>query len=79
MAMRLSKGSGWRTRSKCCKVSYWERAWRITAATRSADGKNGFSEPFVNVRLSGSMGWQSETMQMVTATFGSPVEQRVAR
>lgn len=44
------------------------------AATRSADGKAGFSIPFVNVELGGSAGWQRETMQTVTVTFGSPVD-----
>jgi Trypsin-co-occurring domain 2 len=45
------------------------------AATRSADGKAGFSVPFVNVGLGGSMGWERETMQTVTVTFGSPVDE----
>jgi Trypsin-co-occurring domain 2 len=45
------------------------------AATRSADGKAGFTVPFVNVGLGGSAGWQRETMQTVTVTFGSPVDQ----
>jgi Trypsin-co-occurring domain 2 len=45
------------------------------AATRSADGKAGFSIPFVNVELGGSAGWQRETMQTVTVTFGSPVDE----
>lgn len=44
------------------------------AATRSADGKAGFCVPFVNVELGGSAGWQRETMQTVTVTFGSPVD-----
>jgi hypothetical protein len=44
------------------------------AATRSADGKAGFCVPFVNVELGGSTGWQRETMQTVTVTFGSPVD-----
>lgn len=45
------------------------------AATRSADGKAMFSVPFVNVGLGGSAGWQRETMQTVTVTFGSPVDE----
>jgi hypothetical protein len=45
------------------------------AATRSADGKAGFTVPFINVGLGGSAGWQRETMQLVTVTFGSPVDQ----
>jgi hypothetical protein len=44
------------------------------AATRSADGKAGFSIPFVNVELGGSASWQRDTMQTVTVTFGSPVD-----
>src|SRR5690349_7836850 len=43
-------------------------------ATRSADGKAGFCVPFVNVELGGSAGWQRETTQTVTVTFGSPVD-----
>jgi Trypsin-co-occurring domain 2 len=43
-------------------------------ATRSADGKAGFSIPFVNVELGGSAGWQRETTQTVTVTFGTPVD-----
>jgi hypothetical protein len=45
------------------------------AATRSADGKAGFCVPFVNIELGGSAGWQQETMQTVTVTFGSPVDE----
>jgi hypothetical protein len=45
------------------------------AATRSADGKASFTVPFVNVGLGGSAGWRRETIQMVTVTFGSPVDQ----
>ena len=44
------------------------------AATRSAGGKAAFSVPFVNVELGGSTGWQRDTMQTVTVTFGSPVD-----
>lgn len=44
-------------------------------ATRSADGKAGFSIPFVNVELGGSAGWQRENTQTVTVTFGPPVDQ----
>lgn len=43
-------------------------------ATRSADGKAGFTVPFVNMGLGGSAGWQRETMQTVTVTFGPPVD-----
>jgi len=43
-------------------------------ATRSADGKAGFCVPFVNAELGGSSGWQRETTQIVTVTFGSPVD-----
>lgn len=43
-------------------------------ATRSADGKASFCVPFVNVGLGASGGWQRETMQKVTVTFGSPVD-----
>jgi hypothetical protein len=45
------------------------------AATRSASGKAGFSIPFVNVELGGSGGWQRDTLQTVTVTFGSPVDE----
>ena len=44
-------------------------------ATRSADGRAAFSVPFVNVGLGGSAGWQRETMQTVTVTFGAPVDE----
>jgi hypothetical protein len=44
------------------------------AAIRKADGRAGFSVPVVNVELGGSTGWQRETMQMVTVTFGGPVD-----
>lgn len=43
-------------------------------ATRSADGKAGFSVPFVNVELGGSVGWEREATQTVTVTFGAPVD-----
>ena len=43
-------------------------------ATRSADGKAGFCVPFVNVELGGSAGWQRESTQTLTVTFGSPVD-----
>lgn len=46
------------------------------AATRSADGKAGFCVPFVNVELGASTGWQRETMQTVTVTFGTPVDDK---
>jgi hypothetical protein len=44
------------------------------AATRSTEGKAGFCIPFINVELGGSKEWQRETMQTVTVTFGSPVD-----
>jgi len=44
------------------------------AATRSVDGKAGFCVPFVNVELGAGAGWQRETMQTVTITFGSPID-----
>ena len=44
------------------------------AATRSRDGKAGFSVPIVNLELGGSVGWQRETLQTVTVTFGGPVD-----
>jgi hypothetical protein len=44
------------------------------AATRSADGKAGFSVPIVNLELGGSAGWQREAMQTVTVVFGPPVD-----
>lgn len=43
-------------------------------ATRSADGKAGFSVPIVNVELGGSVGWEREATQTVTITFGAPVD-----
>ncbi len=44
------------------------------AATRTRDGKAGFSVPIVNVELGGSAGWQRETMQTVTVVFEGPVD-----
>jgi hypothetical protein len=44
------------------------------AATRTRDGKAGFSVPIVNVELGGSAGWQRETMQTVTVVFRGPVD-----
>jgi hypothetical protein len=46
------------------------------AATRTRDGKAGFSVPIVNVELGGSAGWQRETMQTVTIVFGGPVDRK---
>ncbi len=44
------------------------------AATRSVDGKAGFSVPIANLGLGGSAAWQRETMQTVTVVFGRPVD-----
>jgi hypothetical protein len=44
------------------------------AATRTRDGRAGFSVPVVNVELGGSAGWQRETMQTVTVVFSGPVD-----
>jgi Trypsin-co-occurring domain 2 len=44
------------------------------AATRSADGKAGFSVPIVNLELGGSAGRERETIQKVTVVFGPPVD-----
>jgi hypothetical protein len=44
------------------------------AATRTRDGRAGFSVPIVNVELGGSAGWQRETMQTVTVAFSGPVD-----
>jgi hypothetical protein len=44
------------------------------AATRTRDGRAGFSVPVVNLELGGSAGWQRETMQVVTVVFGGPVD-----
>ena len=44
------------------------------AATRTRDGKAGFSVPIVNMELGGSVGWQREAMQTVTVVFGGPVD-----
>lgn len=46
------------------------------AATKSADGKAGFCVPFVNVELGGSAGWQQETLQTLTVTFGAPIDDK---
>jgi Trypsin-co-occurring domain 2 len=43
-------------------------------ATRTRDGRAGFSVPIVNMELGGSVGWQRETMQTVTIVFGGPVD-----
>jgi hypothetical protein len=43
-------------------------------ATRTRDGKAGFSVPIVNVELGGSVGWQREAMQTMTVVFGGPVD-----
>ena len=44
------------------------------AATRSSDGKAGFSIPVVSVELGGSLGRQHEATQTVTIVFGPPVD-----
>jgi hypothetical protein len=44
------------------------------AATRTRDGKAGFSVPIVNVELGGSVGRQREAMQTVTVVFGGPID-----
>jgi hypothetical protein len=44
------------------------------AATRTRDGKAGFSVPIVNLELGGSAARQQETMQTVTIVFGGPVD-----
>lgn len=44
------------------------------AATKSVEGKAGFCVPFVNLELGGGGGWERESMQTVTVTFGSPVD-----
>lgn len=44
------------------------------AATKSRDGKAGFSVPIVNLELGGEIGWQRESLQTVTVVFGSPVD-----
>jgi hypothetical protein len=46
------------------------------AATRTRDGKAGFSVPIVNVELGGSAGWHRETMQTVTVVFSGPVDRQ---
>jgi hypothetical protein len=43
-------------------------------ATRSRDGRAGFSVPIVNVEMGGSAGWHRETMQTVTVVFDGPVD-----
>jgi hypothetical protein len=43
-------------------------------ATRTRDGKAGFSVPIVSVELGGSAGWQREAMQTMTVVFGGPVD-----
>jgi Trypsin-co-occurring domain 2 len=44
------------------------------AATRTRDGRAGFSVPVVNVELGGSAGWQREAMQTITVVFSGPVD-----
>lgn len=44
------------------------------AATRTADGKAGFTVPIVNVGVGGSTGWQRESRQTVTVVFAGPVD-----
>lgn len=46
------------------------------AATRSRDGKAGFTVPFVHAELGASAGWQRENMQTVTVVFGGPVDRK---
>jgi Trypsin-co-occurring domain 2 len=43
-------------------------------ATRTHDGKAGFSVPIVNLEVGGSVGWQREATQTVTVVFGGPVD-----
>lgn len=40
-------------------------------AVRSAEGKAGFTVPFVNVELGGGVGWHRETTQKITVVLGS--------
>lgn len=44
------------------------------AATRTREGKAGFTVPLVNFDLGGSASWQGEAMQTVTVVFGGPVD-----
>lgn len=46
------------------------------AATRSRDGKAGFTVPFIHAELGASAGWQRENMQTVTVVFGGPVDSK---
>jgi Trypsin-co-occurring domain 2 len=43
-------------------------------ATRSADGKAGFTVPVVNLQLGGSIGREHGSEQKVTVVFGEPVD-----
>ena len=42
--------------------------------TRSADGKVGFTVPFIGAELGGSTGYQRESVQTVTLVLGPPVD-----
>lgn len=44
-------------------------------ATRSADGKAGFTVPLVNAHLGGGMAREHGSGQKVTVVFGGPVDQ----
>jgi Trypsin-co-occurring domain 2 len=43
-------------------------------ATRSADGRAGFTVPVVGVQLGGGLGREHGEMQRVTVVFGEPVD-----
>jgi Trypsin-co-occurring domain 2 len=43
-------------------------------ATRSADGKAGFTVPIVGVQLGGSLGQERGLEQKITVVFGGPVD-----
>ena len=43
-------------------------------ATRSADGRAGFTVPIVGVQLGGGMGRERGSEQKVTVVFGGPVD-----
>jgi hypothetical protein len=44
------------------------------SATRSADGRAGFTVPVVGVQLGGGMGREQGSEQKVTVVFGAPVD-----
>lgn len=42
--------------------------------SKGADGKAGFKVPIINAELGGGANWKNEATQIVTVTFGAPVD-----